>query len=157
MKPSLVRVVLISLLLAVQLATVVIVVMGMRNQTNDHIGEVARQGLGQFNQQVSQRVTRLTADATQAVENGTALIASGVLDARNNDTIARFLMVQMQTFPDLARMQLVRDDGSLVRVERQAEGFRSQTITVPTSDQPGEREVRFTEVDPATGAGATVG
>lgn len=148
MKPSLVRIVLVSLLLAVQLATVAIVVMGMRNQTDEHIGAVAQRSLSQFSEQVGQRLSRLTDSAEQAIATGRSLISGGVLDARADDAVVRFLVAQLQALPELARMQLVRSDGSMVQVERQAEGYRSQVVSVPSSQQPGERQVKLAELSP---------
>ncbi|MGB7182433.1 MAG: sensor domain-containing diguanylate cyclase [Burkholderiaceae bacterium] len=126
MKPSFVRVLLVSLLLAVQLATVALVVMGMQNQTADHVADVARQGLEQFGKRVSRRANQLTTDAGQAVASGQQLIASGVLDAGSDKAVESFLLAQLRAFPQLARMQLARSDGSLIDVARESEGFRSR-------------------------------
>ena len=95
MKPTIVRTVLISLLLLVQLATVTIVVLGMRNKTTEQVATNTTMAFSRLSSQVQERADRVIAPAQQALLSARELVATGILDARADKTIENLSLIHI--------------------------------------------------------------
>lgn len=130
MKPTLIRSLLVLVLLGVQLATVVIVVLGMRQQTNEQFSENARVTLERLAETVADRTQRFLQPPEIAVRLGARLVEAGVLDGGDDAALTRFFEAELAAVTSATRMFLTRADGSGVEVRRVPEGFRVRVITV---------------------------
>ncbi len=133
MKPTIVRTVLISLLLLVQLATVTIVVMGMRNKTTEQVAGNATLALSGLSNRIEERANQVIDPAQQVLLAGREMIATGTLDVRTDKTVESFLLAQLRVHPMLSRLQLVRDNGAIIDATR-AQGSDEITTRIVTGE-----------------------
>ncbi|MEZ5659948.1 MAG: sensor domain-containing diguanylate cyclase [Burkholderiaceae bacterium] len=125
MKPTLIRSLLVLVLLAVQLATVVIVVLGMRQQTNEQFSQNAQATLERLAETVSDRTQRYLAPAEAALRVAERLVRVGVIDGRDDDALIHYFLAELRAHRSLQQMYLARADGSSVLLHRHGEGYRS--------------------------------
>ncbi len=127
MKPALLRALLIALLMAVQLATVLIVLSGMRDKTTDRFVASAQANVEQLADIVTDEIGEFLAPSRVAAELTRHLVEDGPLDAGDDKAIVRYFLAQLRAAPTIDAMSIGRADGSFVRVSRAGEHFLSRT------------------------------
>ncbi|MEZ5653071.1 MAG: sensor domain-containing diguanylate cyclase [Burkholderiaceae bacterium] len=130
MKPTLIRSLLVLVLLAVQLATVVIVVLGMRQQTNEQFSQNARATLERLAETVSDRTQRYLRPAEAALRVAGRLVQAGVIDSRDDSALIHYFLAELRAHAPLQQMSVVRGDGRSVALMRHGEGYRSEREVV---------------------------
>lgn len=137
MKPTVLRIALVALLLIVQLATVVIVVLGMRNQTDTQFAQIAESGLNDLVTRAQERTDAVTVPAQTVIASTRELIIGGLLDAGSNQALETYFLSQLRSSPQLGSLRFGRDDGSMVQVTRDDEGYLSRVVSVADITKPG--------------------
>lgn len=145
MKPAVLRALLVIVLLSVQLATVAIVLVGMRHQTVDLFAESAQSSLDRLASTVVDQTQRFLAPAEDALDVARDLISEGVLNAGSDRDLERFFLAQLRTNPKLRSMYIARADGSFLSVLRNEEGFLTRQIAIGD----GRRAVMLAQRDTA--------
>ena len=140
MSPTALRITLMGMVLAVQLATVVVVVTGMRQDTAQQFARNARTELDLMAESVTDRTQRYLEPAENAIHMAHNLIGAGMLDARDDRQLARFFQAQIQTNEAIRAMYVGSAEGRFVVVERDDEGLRT---TVKPADGAATVTQRF--------------
>ena len=124
-QPFRLRVLLITVLLSVQLFTVVTLVVAMQRDATMALQDAAASALGRFADRVDER-TRHYLDAAEGVLSvGERLVRAGILDAGDDEALMRYFAAELQSHPWLYGMTLGREDGRFTHVGRVASGLRS--------------------------------
>ena len=111
MKPALLRALLIALLVTVQLATVLIVLFGMRDETTDRFVANAQANVEQLADIVTDEIGEYLAPSRVAAELTRHLVEDGPLDTRDDPAIVRFFLAQLRAAPTIGAMSISRADG----------------------------------------------
>jgi|GEM_PF-4487746 len=148
MKPTIVRTVLISLLLLVQLATVTIVVLGMRNKTTEQVATNTTMAFSGLSNRIEERANQVIEPAQQVLLGARELVATGTLDARADKTIENYLLAQLRIQPVLDGMQFVREDGVVIDAARDVDAQGESTVvTRVITGQGVSQQVLNTQFD----------
>ncbi len=133
MNPTALRTMLMGMVLSVQIATVVVVVMGMRQDTATQFADNARTELALLADNVVDGTQRYLEPAESAIEVTRNLAASGLIDSEDNDELAQVFEAQLRTSAALVSIFVGRVDGSFMVVERSDDGLRRVVIPAPGS------------------------
>ena len=147
MRAKTVKTLLIALLVCVQIAAVVVVMLGTERQTKAQITRNAEEALHAMTASAAVEVERPIAAARAALELGVTMLSAGTLGAPLEATLERYFVAQLAAQPDLAALTFVRSDGSFLRSQRLGAGFE----TLARADPVAARGIQRTERDAGGG------
>ncbi|MEZ5741034.1 MAG: sensor domain-containing diguanylate cyclase [Burkholderiaceae bacterium] len=136
-----IRTLLVVVLLAVQVATVVIVMLGMRQQTHQQFSQNAQATLERLAENVAAGADRYLEPAERAVNTAHSLVAGGLIDPRQDEVLERYFVAQLRANEAIVGISLGRSDGSLLHVGRVDGQLRTKQVQV----RDGRREVRMAD------------
>lgn len=132
MKPALLRALLIALLVCVQVATVLIVMVGTRDKATDRLVESSHENLEQLAEMVADEIGEFLAPSKVAIDVTQQLVADSELNPDNSKAVVRYFLAQMGAAPTIDSMALGRANGTYVGVKRLPDVFQSRTIRYDT-------------------------
>jgi len=128
MKPAVLRALLIALLVCVQVATVLIVMVGTRDKATDRLVESSHENLEQLTEMVVDEIGEFLAPSKVAIDVTQQLVADSELNPDNNEALVRYFLAQLGAAPTIDSMALGRANGTFVGVKRLPDVFQSRTI-----------------------------
>jgi diguanylate cyclase (GGDEF)-like protein len=138
MKPSL-RYFLLLVLLALQISTLVAILLSSRANTEIVLRDHAREVMGHLATTAADNSKRFLSPAERAVRLSEGLLEKDVLTTAARTELESYFIDQLRTNSELAGIYLGQDDGSFFFVKREGEGFLTKNIDMTTS-----REVTYT-------------
>lgn len=128
MKPALLRALLIALLVCVQVATVLIVMVGTRDKATDRLVESSHENLELLAGMVADEIGEFLAPSKVAIGVTQQLVADSELNPDNSEAVVRYFLAQLSAAPTIDSMVLGRANGTFVGVKRLPGVFQSRTI-----------------------------
>lgn len=138
MKPSL-RYFLLFVLLALQISTLVAILISSHDNTEVVLRDHAREIMGHLANTAADNSKRFLSPAERAALLTEQLLTKGLLEQSKETELETYFLDQLRTNPELAGIYLGQDDGSFFFVKRDGDGFLTKRIV--TSEK---REVTYT-------------
>jgi len=148
-KPSILKILLISTVLGLQIGTVILFAGDAKQRVEQDVDENTRRNLSTLAETVAARTETFLQDAEATIEAGAEIIGLGMLEPSDDQALARWFSSRLKSDRQLHSIFFARDDGSFVTVVRRDEHLLKRIVVQTPSggeeqyDYPADMEGRL--------------
>jgi len=111
------------------MATLLFIFFSLKNIYTSYQKDLLKTNINQINQTIIEKTTQYLMPATLLVESSSKLAAAGVLNLNNKRQIERYLISQLEIFPQLSKFYHALPNGEFIMAYRNTKrGYSTKTI-----------------------------